>query len=104
MDFCNSTGQGLGLIRNEVEPLLQGPIDSIMDAVEKNTCPLAKLSHLKEEIGGRQLCKVSYFGGSGSANKNKSNKALSISLQTESCRYLETLQISSEDYFCSSQL
>ncbi|XP_042236440.1 protein ZBED8-like [Homarus americanus] len=89
---------------NEVNLAIQGPRVTIMDAAERLQAFLAKLPLWKSSLEADNCANFPLLEEVLVQNGIESDKALSISLQAEFCRHLDTLQNSFKSYFCSGDL
>ncbi|XP_042223912.1 protein ZBED8-like [Homarus americanus] len=89
---------------NEVNLPIQGPGVTIMDAAETLQAFLAKLPLWKRRLEADNYANFPMLEEVLLQDGIESDKALSISLQAEFCRHLDTLQNSFKGYFCSGDL
>jgi len=89
---------------NVVSLSIQDPAVTIMDAAENLQALLAKLPLWKRRLEADNYANFPMLEEVLLQDGVERDKALSISLQAEMCRHLETLQNSFEGYFCSDDL
>ncbi|XP_042236517.1 protein ZBED8-like [Homarus americanus] len=89
---------------NEVNLAIQGPGVTIMGAAERLQAFLAKLPLWKRRLEADNYANFPMLEEALLQDGIESDKALSISLQAEFCRHLDTLQNSFKGYFCLGDL
>lgn len=89
---------------NEVSLSMQGHAVTIMDAAETLQALLAKLPLWKRRVETHNYANFPILEEVLLQSGVERPKTLSVSLHTEMCRHLETLQNSFKGYFCSDDL